>query len=243
VDRKLDLHCPAADYPEHWDLTGLQAALIKTFLLDTRIKPEEIPQLVRPEFRENILRRAMEIYEFKERTLTPEVMRQLERFAFLRVIDERWKEHLNVMDELKTGIGMRAYGQRDPLIEYKKEGFGLFEDLLNRMDEETVELVYKLQVSRPREEEERRRRLAERMQTQHADAVGLAARMAGAPAEEAAAEGVGPGKASRQLAEVAAASRGEKRAPVVREMPKVGRNDACPCGSGKKYKKCHGAGA
>jgi preprotein translocase subunit SecA len=140
---------------------------------------------------------------------------------------------------LKTGIGMRAYGQRDPLIEYKREGYQMFAQLLDRIDEETVEMVYKLQLARPQQDEERQRRLRQQMQTQHDDAAGMATRMAAV--QEAVAVGAGGGGGS-QMAEAAAASRGEKRQPVKREMPKVGRNDPCPCGSGKKYKKCHGTG-
>jgi preprotein translocase subunit SecA len=242
VEIRMASHCPENEYPENWDLTGFQAALIKIFLLDYRLKPEEIPEIQRDEFREIVTKRAMEIYELKERSITPDVMRQLERFAFLRVIDERWKEHLNVMDELKTGIGMRAYGQRDPLIEYKKEGYALFEQLLGQIDEETIEMVYKLQVSRPEEDEERRRRLAQRMQAQHDESAGMATRMA-VQQEAAVGAGVGPGGGSQQMADAAAASRGEKKQPMVRDAEKVGRNDPCPCGSGKKYKKCHGAGA
>jgi preprotein translocase subunit SecA len=171
-------------------------------------------------------------------------MRDLERFAFLRVIDERWKEHLNAMDELKTGIGMRAYGQRDPLIEYKKEGFTMFMELLDRIDEETVELVYKLQVARPQQDEERIRRLQQRMQTQHDDTTGMGTKMAAV--QEAVAVGAGGANVANRedasgMGRAAAASRGEKRQPIKRDMPKVGRNDPCPCGSGKKYKKCHGA--
>ena len=241
IDRRIETHCPPNEYPENWDITGFQAALIKTFLLDYRLKPEEIPDIQRDEFMEIVKKRAMEIYELKERSVTPEVLRQLERFAFLRVIDERWKEHLNAMDELKTGIGMRAYGQRDPLIEYKKEGYGMFAELLDQIDEETVEMVYKLQVARPSQDDERRRRLAKQMETKHDDAAGMATRMAAVQeAVAVGAEGGGPG-GSQQMADAAEASRGEKRRPIKRDMPKVGRNDPCPCGSGKKYKKCHGA--
>jgi preprotein translocase subunit SecA len=170
-------------------------------------------------------------------------MRQMERFAYLRVIDERWKEHLNGMDELKTGIGMRAYGQRDPLIEYKKEGYQMFAALLDRIDQETVELVYKLQVARPREEEQRLARLRQQMRTQHEDTTGMGTRVAAV--QEAVAVGAGQSErgGSAAMAEAAAASRGEKRKPIVRDLPKVGRNDPCPCGSGKKYKKCHGTAA
>lgn len=241
IEAKLEAHCPKDAYPETWDLIGFQAAMIKIFLLDYQIKPEEIPDIDRVEFAESVKKRALEIYEFKERSVTPEVMRKLESFAFLRVIDERWKEHLNAMDELKTGIGMRAYGQRDPLIEYKREGYEMFAQLLDNIDDETIELVYKLQISRPQQDQDRLRRQQRQMETKHDDAAGMATRMA--TVSEPVSAGVGTGGGSQVMADAASASRSEKRQPMVRSAPKLGRNDPCHCGSGKKYKKCHGVGA
>jgi preprotein translocase subunit SecA len=143
-------------------------------------------------------------------------MRQLERYAMLRTIDEKWKEHLYDLDQLKTGIGLRAYGQRDPLIEYKKEAFALFTEMIQKIDEETLELIFKLQVE---ERERPRRREPDRaMQAVHQSTVGMGY------AETQPAEQVAPGKPK-----------------PVRVGKKIGRNDPCPCGSGKKYKKCCGA--
>jgi preprotein translocase subunit SecA len=143
-------------------------------------------------------------------------MRQLERYAMLRVIDERWKEHLYEIDQVKTGIGLRAYGQRDPLIEYKKEAFGLFTEMLQGTDEETLELIFKLQIA---EKERPGRREPEReMRAVHQSTIGMGYAST-QPAEE-----VAPGKPK-----------------PVKVGEKIGRNDPCPCGSGKKYKKCCGA--
>jgi preprotein translocase subunit SecA len=246
MDRKLDEFCPPNTYAEAWDLTGLNAALIQVFLIDFKPKPKEIPALDKEVLRDELKKRALDLYDAKERALGPEVMREIERFAALRVIDERWKEHLNAMDELKTGIGMRAYGQRDPLIEYKREGFEMFASLLDRIDQETVELAYKLQPVRPQQDEERLRRLQQRMRTMHEDSTGLATRVAAVQeAVAVGAEGEETRGVSRSGAMVKHAEppRAGKTQPIVREAPKVGRNDPCPCGSGKKYKKCHGLNA
>ena len=159
---------------------------------------------------------ALEIYEHKEKDFGEEMMRQLERYAMLRVIDEKWKEHLYDLDQLKTGIGLRAYGQRDPLIEYKKEAFGLFTEMLQRTDEEALELIYKLQIA---EKERPSRREPEReMKAVHQSTIGMGYAST-QPAEE-----VAPGKPK-----------------PVKVGQKIGRNAPCPCGSGKKYKKCCGA--
>ena len=142
--------------------------------------------------------------------------------VMLRVIDDEWKDHLYEMDMLKEGIHLRAYGQKDPLMEYKREAFYLFESLIDRINEKTLNILWKFQVQEE-PESPRRRMPAQRMRTVHENAVNLGF----AAAEESDIQ-----KASRE--------RSEKLQPV-RVEQKVGRNDPCPCGSGKKYKKCCGA--
>jgi preprotein translocase subunit SecA len=160
-------------------------------------------------------------------------MRQLERFASLRVIDERWKDHLYDMDRIKEGIGLRAYGQKDPLFEYKKEGFETFREMLERTDEETVELIFRAQVA-PRDQEAPPR--PEQQRAYRPPVPEMAAVPGGA--EGAPSPDVAPDPV--QVEASRGGSRGGKRKPV-RAAKKVGRNDPCPCGSGKKYKKCCGA--
>jgi preprotein translocase subunit SecA len=216
VESKVDAYTDAKTYPEAWDLAGLKQDLLKTFLVDVKFKEEDILKLKQDDLKDNLTGMALQIYEHKEKIFGEELMRQLERYAMLRVIDEKWKEHLYDLDQLKTGIGLRAYGQRDPLIEYKKEAFGLFTEMLQRIDEETLELIFKLQVA---EKERPRRREPEReLQAVHQSTIGMGYAST-QPAEE-----VAPGKPK-----------------PVKVGKKVGRNDPCPCGSGKKYKKCCGA--
>jgi len=216
VESKVEAHTDAATYPEAWDLTGLKQDLLKIFLVDVKFDQKDLNELKQQDLKDNLYKMALQIYGHKEEMLGEELMRQLERYAMLRTIDEKWKEHLYDLDQLKTGIGLRAYGQRDPLIEYKKEAFALFTEMLEKIDEETLELIFKLQVE---ERERPRRREPERqMQAVHQSTVGMGY------AETQPAEQVAPGKPK-----------------PVRVGKKIGRNDPCPCGSGKKYKKCCGA--
>ncbi len=205
-------------YPENWNLEGLQQELRRLFLLDVKFPPEQIPSLEKEDLKQKLTGAVMEIYNQKEKAVGGEVMRKLEKFAMLSVIDDRWKEHLYEMDQLKTGIGLRAYGQRDPLIEYKKESYRMFEELIGKIDEGIVETIFKLQVAE-RAPAPARRRPAPELQLVHQEATGMGLRGGASPQEEATPA---------------------KRQPV-RVGEKVGRNDPCPCGSGKKFKKCHGA--
>jgi IMP dehydrogenase/GMP reductase len=150
------------------------------------------------------------LYDAKEAIVGVKAMRFHERMIMLQFVDAQWKDHLLAMDHLKEGIGLRGYGQRDPLVEYKKESFTLFEDLMSRIEEDTVRLLFLLQPvdeKKAAEEQERRERRQQMIMSQQ---------------------------------QSSAASGGSVATQVKREAPKVGRNDPCPCGSGKKYKKCHG---
>jgi preprotein translocase subunit SecA len=217
VEAKVDAHTDASIDPEEWDLTGLKQDLLKTFLVDVKFEQKDIAQLKQDDLKDNLYKMALQIYDHKEKMLGEELMRHLERYAMLRTIDDKWKEHLYDIDQLKTGIGLRAYGQRDPLIEYKKEAFGLFTQMLQATDEETLELLFKLQPAQ--QEQPRRGEPEKKMQAVHQSTVGMGY------ADTQPAEQVAPGKPK----------------PVKRTGKKVGRNDPCPCGSGKKYKKCCGA--
>ncbi|MGB2806067.1 MAG: SEC-C metal-binding domain-containing protein, partial [Candidatus Zixiibacteriota bacterium] len=217
VDSKVDAHTDAATYPEAWDLAGLKQDLLRTFLVDVKFDQKDLNELKQENLRVNLHKMARQIYDHKEKILGEELMRQLERYAMLRTIDDKWKEHLYDIDQVKTGIGLRAYGQRDPLIEYKKEAFALFTQMLQTIDEETLGLIFKIQIEE--KERARRREPEQEMRAVHKSTVGMGY------AETEPAEQVAPGKLR----------------PVRRTGKKVGRNDPCPCGSGKKYKKCCGA--
>jgi preprotein translocase subunit SecA len=195
------------------------------------------------EIRDLLWQRVAQSYEEKEQLLDAEILRRVERDVMLQIVDTQWKDHLYSLDHLKEGIGLRGYGQRDPLVEYKKESFELFQDMKGRVDEETVKLLWRL---RPVISEEGEMPAPRRAPSRQRSPLILSG-----PAEEpvsafagntrsAVATPVGAPPPGRQPARVGGDDAVVKT--VRREEPKVGRNDPCPCGSGKKYKKCHGQG-
>ncbi|MBK7091143.1 MAG: preprotein translocase subunit SecA [bacterium] len=202
------------------DLSNMLLACQNSFLLTFDPRSKELLELTRQGLAEKLGEMAIQHYHNKEAFHGPDVMRQLERFALLTTIDTEWKEHLYEMDQLKSGIGLRAYGQRDPLIEYKKEAFSMFEALLGRIDRNAVSLVFKLQPVDRSQVQQRRQQQQARLTSVHESISGM--------------QSVAP------QAEQPEEAMPSKVKPIVRDMPKVGRNDPCPCGSGKKYKKCHG---
>jgi preprotein translocase subunit SecA len=170
-----------------------------------------------------VWKKASENYGEKEKIVGAESLRAYERYIMLNIIDSQWKDHLLSIDHLKQGIGLVGYGQKDPLVEYKKQSFNMFQDMLDRIDTNTVKALFNLEVVVKDEQEEMER--IERLERQRAR------RQAAGMAFTGAYEGV-----------AAAGEEATKHTPFVRDQPKVKPNDPCHCGSGKKFKKCHGAG-
>jgi preprotein translocase subunit SecA len=207
------------NYYDEGDIAGLIDELRRTFLIDINFTPDEFRRLGKDGVLERAHTAAVEFYNRKEQELGVEMMSRLERMATLQVIDEKWKEHLREMDDLKEGINLRAYGQKDPLVEYKREAFDMFVVMLSSINKEVLQIVFRAFPSVPEEIPQRRTRAPRRdqMQLQHESGTGLGMQANREP------------EAQGQI----------KRRPV-RVAEKVGRNDPCPCGSGKKYKNCHG---
>ncbi|HEX8751659.1 MAG TPA: preprotein translocase subunit SecA, partial [Nitrospira sp.] len=212
LDSALNVYCPAEQYPEEWDMKGLAEMMQGQFGLDItqgkHDQGESLREVGRDALLEDLKTHVREAYERKEKDLGPELMRFLEKNFMLQVIDHHWKDHLLGMDHLRDGIGLRGYGQKDPLIEYKREGYELFAGMMERIKSDTLERLFLVQ----------------------------AVRNEGPQAAP-------PPVMSRPQPKLTL-NRGEEPAPVQtihRNDDKVGRNDPCPCGSGKKYKKCHGA--
>ena len=222
VENLVNNHVQQKTHPEDWELDGLFESISSVIPLDVTSIREKIYSLDRNELIELIKIKALEIYDLKEAKIGSERMRVFERFLVLRIIDDEWKDHLYEMDMLKEGIHLRAYGQKDPLMEYKREAYYMFESLINRINEKTLNMLWKFQIQEE-PESPRRSMPSQRMRTVHENAINLGF----AAAEESDIQ-----KASRE--------RSQKLQPV-RVEQKVGRNDPCPCGSGKKYKKCCGA--
>ncbi len=222
LDYALDTYLNEKIRIDEWDFDGLRQYLDSRFMIKTRdIKFEEMR---RPEIKETVIEIMKSMYEAKEKLLTADMARYLERMILLQVVDSRWKDHLYAMDNLREGIGLRAYGQKDPLVEYQHEGFSMFMDMIDRIKEETLEYLFKIKAVA--EEKEVSVFDFSRQQLLHEEKVQFQDVPASSETESAA-------QYKGQLPE-------EKVHTYTRETPKVGRNDPCPCGSGKKHKKCCG---
>src|SRR5574337_764382 len=227
IDGLLALYANADTYPEQWDLAGLTEAVKRLFDLEISWSPEEVAALTVASLREGLEERVLHIYEEREAKFGSELMRYLERMVMLQVVDGQWKDHLLAMDHLKEGIGLRGYGQKDPLIEYKREGFQMFEAMVERIKDQTIEYLYRVQVA-PAEA------LAFAGAQQAPAGVSGDSELHGdlSPRAQPAPQ---PKPAERSLRPATAT------APIKVVGKKIGRNDPCPCGSGQKYKKCCGA--
>ncbi|MDZ7263493.1 MAG: preprotein translocase subunit SecA [candidate division KSB1 bacterium] len=224
IEDRVEAHVGDAKYLEDWDWVGLNNDLQRILLMTSPYRGVEdvATSLTKEMLIEAIKEKAMDHYKRRTQVIGEKKMRQLERLALLQVIDTCWREHLYEMDQLKEGIGLRAYGQKDPLVEYKTEGFRAFTDMLARINEGVLELIFKAQIREEVPFAPRRRVVP--MREVHDTADGMGYRPAPAAAPETPAGAPGPTG---------------KKIPVVVGQ-KIGRNDPCPCGSGKKYKKCHG---
>jgi preprotein translocase subunit SecA len=200
---------------DDWDIDNYKIQIKTIYDFDTDSERIDIPNMTSQEVVDAIWERLKVKYEIKEQQIGPEAMRTYERIIMLNIIDAQWKDHLLSLDHLKQGIGLVGYGQKDPLVEYKKQSFDLFQEMLDRIDTTTIRSLFNLQVVTEQPPDTlQQRRMARRP---------AALRFTG-PNQGAAPAGEEDGKTRT----------------VVRDQPKVGRNEPCPCGSGKKYKKCHG---
>jgi len=196
VERAVTTYAPEGVYPEEWDLKGLLEHAEQIFLPNSGLAPEDLAEMGRNELQSFLVERSKEMYEAREQELGEEMMREIERVVMLRIVDEKWMDHLDAMDQLREGIGLRAYGQKDPLVEYKFEGYEMFQNMIDSIQDDVVRYIFRVNVVQPEQRQK------------------------------------------RQVVENRYAEEGPKQ-PVRREN-KIGRNDPCPCGSGKKYKKCCG---
>jgi preprotein translocase subunit SecA len=247
----MEEYCPPKSHVDDWNIKGLKDAVFTRFGVDFIAEGVKAETLNRQELGDAIFEKLKERYDAKEKLIGPEAMRHHERMIMLSVIDQQWKDHLLSMDHLKEGIGLRGYGQHDPLVEYKKESFEMFEAMLQRFQEDTARYLYLMQIiERPPDPG---------TGPQGGDPAGHGPEP-GVPSEQ----GTGGNgrrpprlvatsaddleeafmrRKRRELEQARMAGAGEAQPvqQVVRGQEKVGRNDPCPCGSGKKYKKCHGA--
>ncbi len=222
VNAVITQYIPPKTMEEQWDIKGLEDHLRDEFNVDIPIAKmlEEDASLHEENLREKIVAIITEKYKEKESALSPDVMRHFEKSVMLQVLDNSWKEHLAAMDHLRQGIHFRGYAQKDPKQEYKREAFDMFRSLLDHIKYEVIGILSKVQVAQEEDVQaiDEQRQAPQEMHFEHAEASALSA---DEPVEEAAAKP-------------------EQQQPFVRGDKKVGRNEPCPCGSGKKYKHCHG---
>ena len=205
IEANVAGYMPGSEDSENWDVKGLRAHYMGWLLReeDMDYSPEEIRGLSPDEVKELLLDRARTRYREREETMTPRIMREVERVVVLKNVDREWMDHIDAMEELKNGIRLRAYGQRDPVVEYRNEGFEMFEAMIHTIRENTVKMLMTVRVT---------------TETPQREQVAKPTTESGGSA--------GDGSLQRQ---------------PLKKGKKPGRNDPCPCGSGKKYKKCHGA--
>jgi preprotein translocase subunit SecA len=254
----LDVHAPVKAHPADWDIKGLKDAIFTRFgvdILAEGIKPET---LNRQELGDAVFEKLKSRYDSKEELIGLEAMRYHERMIMLSVLDQQWKDHLLNMDHLKEGIGLRSYGQKDPLVEYKRESFDMFEDMMQRFQEDTTRYLYLMQIIRRGDEGPVGPAGGGPQDQDQGGPAGVPVIRSGGgtdgngrrPPQAVATsmddlEEAFQRRKRRELEQARMAGAGDRQPvqQVVRGSAKVGRNDPCPCGSGKKYKKCCGANA
>ncbi len=197
VDYAVELYTADGQFPEEWDLDGLKDYLYGQFLPKNTLEFGDIEELDRDRLRTIVMETANRVYEKKEEEIGEERMREIERVILLRIIDQKWMDHIDVMDHFKQGINLRAIGQEDPVRAFQKEGFEMFQYMVQTIREDTVKYLYRIE----------KETVLER----------------------------------KAVADPNSTTRGRPKVKTVVKGEQVGRNEPCPCGSGKKYKKCHGA--
>ena len=206
-----------------FDIEGLDNYLKLTFHCELGAQKEKLKEMTEEEAKKFVLERVLAVYAMKEEEIGPEQLRHIERMLLMQTIDLKWKDHLYSMDQLKEGINLRSFAQRDPLIEYKREGFDMFQIMYSSIHQEVAELIFKIQQAGP---SQKRKSIFNSLPQQlvHDEARGLSQ---SAPQHVLTQQPQGESQPSAPV-------------PIRKSGPKVGRNDPCPCGSGKKYKKCCG---
>jgi preprotein translocase subunit SecA len=243
----VETYCPREQHPGQWNTTQFLAEVNTQFGINAKAAGADPTTLNHEELLDAIVEAVKNCYAEREKQFSPELLRWLERRIILDVVDTQWKDHLLSLDHLKEGIGLRGYGQKDPLVEFKKEAFVLFEDMMARIDNETIRYLFHVQIQQAAPPQQVRQAPPPPRQI-HSAAAAVAS--AAARAEEAPARLPDFARALERKQERQQKDLQYQTGPAQAEAPKpvragakVGRNDPCPCGSGKKYKKCHGANA
>jgi preprotein translocase subunit SecA len=220
IDVLISMYCENPDSTTHWDWTGLNEDILSTLAVD--IKQDELEINNAQELKDSLTQVANLVLTNKIKLVDEKVFEDFEKYVVLRTIDEKWREHLYAMDQLREGINLRAYGQKNPLIEYKREGFGMFAEMMGDTNRETLKRIFRARINTVEEKPAQQQNTPRNLKVEHSDASGMgfvaAPQQQGQPSQ--------PG--------------GRQKVQPIHVEEKVGRNDPCPCKSGKKYKKCCG---
>jgi preprotein translocase subunit SecA len=238
VNALVTIRCLENEHPDKWDLATLRTEILSQF--GHRAQMDDFLVMRPSEVEESLYEQLLEKYNQKEELIGAESLRYTERMIMLQVLDDQWKDHLLSMDHLKEGIGLRGYGQKDPLVEYKKESYQLFEAMMDRIEDETIRYLFFLQVvDGPRAPQAPPEEPAEE---EAVPALTAAQRNIAQTTIDDFTRNI-QRKKDKEMAELQYAGGDSSTSgnTTVRNVQKVGRNDTCPCGSGKKFKKCHGA--
>ena len=241
----MDRHCPAGKDPSEWGWDAFGTLVFDTY----GFKPSEKglgAGDTNTELKDKLRTAVRETYEAKEKAVGEQTLRDFEKFFMLQTVDTLWKDHLLALDHLKEGIGLRGYGQRDPLVEYKKESFQLFEAMKEGIEEQILQYLFRFEVAQAPAERPSRDERVPTPGARDAGSTPSAAATSGSASSRRAAAELEKRRQKEQNLQLQGSfdptAGGDFDVSTVKASgPKVGRNDPCPCGSGKKYKKCHGA--
>jgi len=222
LDNLIQLYCENGNNPREWNWDEFTNEMLNTFSLDIKSENDRVSSI--DELRDMVVQGVNAILSFKKESVDDNVFDQFQKWVVFRTIDENWREHLAAMDQLREGIGLRAYGQKNPLIEYKQEGFGMFAEMMVDTNRETLKRIFRSNIQQTGKRPAASRPAPSNLKMQHDESAGMGF--------------TAPPQGARQGAQAPAQNQPQRQPISVEE--KIGRNDPCPCGSGKKFKKCCG---
>ena len=224
MDNLIERYCSTGNNPNDWEWDELSNEVLNTFSLDITSENNRINS--KDELQDMVIKGANSILSFKKETVDEDIFAQFQKWVVFRTIDEKWREHLAAMDQLREGIGLRAYGQKNPLIEYKQEGFGMFAEMMVETNQETLKRIFRSNIQQTGQKRAPLRPIPGNLKMQHDETAGMGF--------------IAPPKGVRQGSQPQATANNQQQPQPISIGEKIGRNDPCPCGSEKKYKKCCG---
>ena len=225
LDNIIDMYCSTGSNPQEWEWDEFASEVMNTFSLDIKSEDDRIGTV--DELRDMVIQGSHAILAYKKDSVDKALFDHFQKWVVFRTIDENWREHLAAMDQLREGIGLRAYGQKNPLIEYKQEGFGMFADMMVNTNRETLKRIFRTNIQQAEQKPNTPRSMPGNLKMRHDESAGMGF--------------TAPPQGARDGAQASAQNQLQRQPIIVEE--KTGRNEPCPCGSGKKYKKCCGKAA